>query len=84
MKFNCRKLTGETEALRRLERRQALQEWHKVFAWWPILVDDNDCRWLEWVERRYNTFDADEIVYGSVDLDSVTRPEYRAIPNKEK
>jgi hypothetical protein len=27
--------------------------WHRVFAWWPIRVGENDCRWLETVERQY-------------------------------
>lgn len=27
--------------------------WHPVFAWWPIRVGENDCRWLEIVERKF-------------------------------
>lgn len=28
-------------------------QWHPVFAWLPIRVGENDCRWLETVERKY-------------------------------
>jgi len=26
-------------------------EWHKFFAWYPVLIDD-EYVWLEWVEKR--------------------------------
>lgn len=36
MKFNCEKY----------------KTWCSWFAWYPVKVGDNDCRWLETVERR--------------------------------
>ncbi len=27
-------------------------QWNKWFAWFPVEVSHNDCRWLEVVERR--------------------------------
>lgn len=44
MKFDC----GETFA----EKKRRLKQWHRWFAWRPVKVNDHDCRWLEWVERR--------------------------------
>jgi len=26
--------------------------WHRWFAWHPVEVGPNDCRWLEVIERR--------------------------------
>lgn len=44
MKFDC----GPTWQ----EKRAAKEKWHRWFAWRPIRVDDHDCRWLEFIERR--------------------------------
>ena len=44
MKFDC----GKTFQ----ERRNRLRQWHKWFAWYPVKVEDHDCRWFEFVERR--------------------------------
>lgn len=55
MKFKCG-LTKSELAAREIQvqmRRISLCEWHKWFAWFPVKVDDGDCRWLEYVERRY-------------------------------
>ena len=41
MKFNCPKRTPRDDTL-----------WHKWFAWYPVRVGDNDCRWLEFVCRK--------------------------------
>lgn len=46
MKFNC----GPSFA----ERHNRKQQWHKWFAWRPIRLNENDCRWLEYVERKIN------------------------------
>lgn len=46
MKFNCKKA---------VERRIT---WHTWFAWHPVRIGDEDCRWLEKVERR-GTFEYD-------------------------
>ena len=29
------------------------REWHKKFLWLPTTVNDYECRWLEFIERRY-------------------------------
>jgi hypothetical protein len=29
-------------------------KWHDWFAWFPVTVANNDCRWLETVDRRGN------------------------------
>lgn len=35
------------------ERRYyRLKEWHRYFAWLPVWVGENDCRWLETIERK--------------------------------
>jgi hypothetical protein len=34
------------------KRIESLVEWHQWFAWYPVRVDENDCRWLEYVETR--------------------------------
>lgn len=31
---------------------QKREKWHRYFAWYPIKVALNDCRWLEYVERK--------------------------------
>lgn len=46
MKFNCK---------RKVEPRIV---WHTWFAWFPVRVGEDDCRWLEKVERR-GTFEYD-------------------------
>jgi hypothetical protein len=45
MKFNCPPATKKPDS------RLA---WHDWFAWFPVRVADNDCRWLEKVSRRGN------------------------------
>jgi hypothetical protein len=34
------------------EKKAALEQWHRWFAWRPIRIDSHDCRWLEMIERR--------------------------------
>ena len=46
MKFNCGPST---------EKPDSRMTWHSWFAWFPVRISDNDCRWLETVERRGNT-----------------------------
>ena len=43
VKFDC-------DGRRKIERRV---KWHKWFAWRPVRIEYGDCRWLEYVERRY-------------------------------
>lgn len=55
MRLNCG-LSPETKRDLKKDRedkkfREAIQ-WHKWFAWYPVQIGDNDCRWLETVERR--------------------------------
>lgn len=40
MKFKC-----ET-------RENRFSKWHRKFAWLPVRLGDNDCRWLEFIERK--------------------------------
>jgi hypothetical protein len=67
MKFNCDKVTPadhitRTNALAKVydQRVKDAQEWHRMFAWFPVVVADNDCRWLEYVERRVSPMFAEE------------------------
>lgn len=46
MKFQCRQPETYTQ------QKARLSNWHGWFAWRPVRVGDNDCRWLEVVERR--------------------------------
>lgn len=48
MKFDC----GES-AQEKLDR---VSKWHPWFAWYPVRVNSHDCRWLEMVERYYDSF----------------------------
>ena len=44
MKFECGK--------RKRLKKAAKKKWHSYFAWYPIKVGFEDCRWLETIERR--------------------------------
>ena len=48
MKFDC--------GLDPEEKKQYYLNWHKKFAWFPIKVGSHDCRWLEFVYRKYLYF----------------------------
>ena len=48
MKFNC----GETREEKRERLREIESQWHNWFAWYPVRVGSNECRWLETVERK--------------------------------
>ena len=52
-----------------------LRQWHRIFALVPHRVGPHDCRWLEFIERRYPDAWVCEV------SDSVLKmePEYRAI-----
>lgn len=43
MKFRC----GES----RKDYIKRMGQWHRWFAWYPVRVGENDCRWLEFVWR---------------------------------
>lgn len=49
MKFNC----GLSKNERLIAIVGRIRNWHAKFAWLPVRVGDNDCRWLEFVEVRY-------------------------------
>lgn len=56
MKFNC----GRERIPAVIERAKHL--WHTWFAWYPVRVGRNDCRWLETVHRKgtkQNYYDQD-------------------------
>lgn len=33
-------------------RHNAKKEWHRWFALVPVRIAENDCRWLEYVQRK--------------------------------
>ena len=35
-----------------VEKCAKLQQWHHWFAWYPVWVGEQDCRWLETVWRK--------------------------------
>ena len=56
MKINCGPSADAKVLLARERLRQDwenLSKWHTVFAFFPIRVGENDCRWLEYIERRF-------------------------------
>ena len=59
MRFNCDRWSDHLDA-----RWAASLIWHPWFAWRPVKVGDNDCRWLErvWCKRSvegwYGTSDS--------------------------
>lgn len=53
MKFNCS--TKEKEERRKAKSRkkyERVSNWHKWFAWFPVHLSEEECRWLEFLERR--------------------------------
>lgn len=46
MKFHCKTPETRHAFIKRIE------QWHRWFAWYPVRVAENDCRWLEVVERK--------------------------------
>jgi len=48
MKLNC----GPSAEQRRQAARDYYCRWHRWFAWFPVRVAQDDCRWLEVVERK--------------------------------
>ena len=63
MKFDC----GEEWT----EKEQRLMNWHRVFIFWPKKVASHDCRFLEFVHRRFKR--------SCRFSERVWDPEYRAI-----
>ena len=55
MKFNCGMSPEAKAAKKQLEFKKRIEsriEWNRWFAWRPVRVGEEDCRWLEYVERR--------------------------------
>lgn len=50
MKFDC----GPPKCVSQYAKKRKMENWHDHFAWWPIRLGQNDCRWLETVQRKYN------------------------------
>lgn len=46
MKIDC----GQSK----LAKNRHLTDWHPWFAWFPVRLGENDCRWLEVIERKYD------------------------------
>jgi hypothetical protein len=38
------------------EKQVAKKEWHLWYAWYPVRLPDNTCRWLEYISRRGTYF----------------------------
>ena len=55
MKFNCGPTHEEKQELRKIEEAK-LKEWHPFFAVTPKRVGSYDCRFLEWIERKGETY----------------------------
>ena len=62
MRFNC--------------NRDKKAKWHRWFAWYSVRVAPNDCRWLEYVQRK-GEYQASPFWEGWV-------YEYRPLPEKRK
>jgi len=64
MKFKCK----EAETWPEYEKR--IKKWHKWFAWYPVSVGKEDCRWLETVERSIKI----EFWYDGIDKVNTYKP----------
>jgi hypothetical protein len=54
MKFNCGDASDRKEAWVLKNRHRS--QWHLWFAWYPVRVGPNDCRWFETVRRVGNFY----------------------------
>lgn len=77
MKFKCGPKISREEKERILYQQlvDRFCRWHKIFAFFPHKVADNDCRWLETIERKFDyvsTFDW-----------APRHPDYRAISKED-
>lgn len=56
MRFNCGRTWEQRLAAKKkaaFAQKELDEVWHPVFAWLPVRIGANDCRWLETVERKY-------------------------------
>lgn len=85
MKFDCGPKIDPAEVHKEFVQRMRRcafkrRQWHKVFAWWPRRVGPNDCRWLEYIQRRYPSASTIEWADGEIEgYLYYGYPEYRAI-----
>ncbi len=81
MRFHCGPSKEERQKAQ-LVKTQAeaklLQKWTPWFAWRPVRVGEDDCRFMETVERRYRLAHACKFNSGRVELVRCL-PEYRAV-----
>lgn len=52
MKLNCGPSAEERDRQARRKAREYWCNWHRWFAWFPVRIGENDCRWLEYVDRQ--------------------------------
>lgn len=80
MRFYCKTVEQKEE-----EWQRKYENWHCWFAWHPVRIDGNDCRWLEYVDRKLVR---SEYVYesGCSEAQNITywKREYRAILGRIK
>ena len=82
MKLDCGLAPWKQCELDRAQRLKdadiAEQTWVRYFTLFPTRIGDNDCRWLEWVERKpsfYYTY-----MYNTrYDVDKIKEWDYRTI-----
>ena len=56
MKFNCGPTREERLAKKKsiaIKHKLEDEQWHKWFAWYPVKIGKNDCRWMTTVERIF-------------------------------
>lgn len=51
MRFNCDRF-GDWIWKKVTEREKYITNWHPFFCLLPCRIAPNDCRWLEYIERR--------------------------------
>jgi hypothetical protein len=73
MRFDC----GPTPDQRYEAKYQRLINWHIHFALWPTRIGANDCRWMEWIERK-------GVYYSSYDGDGCWKWTYRPLPKSHR
>lgn len=73
MKFNC----GPSERQRKQNARDRWCRWHRWFAWFPVRIGENDCRWLEHVERQADGIHGAGLIFEWTPYDF----KYRALTN---
>lgn len=77
MRINCGPSSIAAHFVRRVAAEaevERLKRWQPCFAWPPKRVGENDCRWLEAVERRY----PGAFVYGDTACKQSSSVKYRA------